>query len=79
MSLIWEGRAPRVRPYMLVGGRTRHVHVLLVETLVTTLDCPQDDQWDMPEARTIIDLCRTVRSVADRAVLERVLSELDKL
>lgn len=66
------GRSARVRPYALTGGRTRHSHVLLVETLVTTLDCPERDPSappDMPEVDAIVRLCTGVRSVAEVAAL----------
>ena len=42
------GRTSRVRPYTLTRGRTRYGHVLLVKTLVTTLDCPQDQTGEDP-------------------------------
>jgi uncharacterized protein DUF742 len=63
------GRTSRVRPYTLTRGRTRYGHVLLVETLVTTLDCPQEDAGDMPEVGAIVRLCRGVRSVAEVAAI----------
>lgn len=63
------GRTSRVRPYTLTRGRTRYGHVLLVETLVTTLDCPQDGTGDMPEVARIVHLCRGVRSVAEVAAI----------
>jgi hypothetical protein len=66
------GRSARVRPYALTRGRTRHSHVLLVETLVTTLDCPERDPSappDMPEVDAIVRLCTGVRSVAEVAAL----------
>lgn len=63
------GRSSRVRPYTLTRGRTRYGYVLLVETLVTTLDCPQDDVADMPEVASIVRLCRGVRSVAEVAAI----------
>ncbi|MFD3524406.1 DUF742 domain-containing protein [Streptomyces sp. NPDC058653] len=36
------GRAARVRPYSLTGGRTRFGHVLLVETFVAALEATEE-------------------------------------
>lgn len=64
------GRVSRVRPYTLTRGRTRSEYVLLVETLVTTLDCPQEGaRHDMPEVAQIVELCRGVRSIAEVSAL----------
>jgi Protein of unknown function (DUF742) len=68
----------RVRPYALTGGRTRFGHVLLVETLVATVDVPQERRElvggnpgdrGMPEMRAIVELCRRMRSVAEVSAL----------
>lgn len=64
----------RVRPYTLTGGRTRSGHVLLVETLIATIDAPEERRElgsggfhdrGMPEMRAIVELCRAMRSVAE--------------
>jgi Protein of unknown function (DUF742) len=74
-------RPSRVRPYALTGGRTRFGHVLLVETMVGTLDAPQASREltlrplagrGMPEMRAIVELCRRMRSVAEISALLRI-------
>ncbi|MEC4018701.1 DUF742 domain-containing protein [Streptomyces sp. H27-D2] len=73
-----ERKPSRVRPYSLTGGRTRHSHVLLVETFVAALDGPEErleltsGGWGdrvMPEMRAIVELCRKMRSVAEVSAL----------
>ncbi|WP_407642795.1 DUF742 domain-containing protein [Actinacidiphila yanglinensis] len=76
-----DRRTPRVRPYALTGGRTECGHVLLVETFVATIDCPDEQPvltrggWAekvMPELRAIVELCRRLRSVAEISALLRI-------
>jgi Protein of unknown function (DUF742) len=73
------GRPSRVRPYALTGGRTRFGHVLLVETIVATVDLPQERRElvgglfsGMPEMRAIVELCRRMRSVAEVSAILRI-------
>ncbi|GGO85464.1 hypothetical protein GCM10012280_19300 [Wenjunlia tyrosinilytica] len=75
------GRPSRVRPYALTGGRTRFGHVLLVETIVATIDAPEErrelsggvfSERGMPELRAIVELCRRMRSVAEVSALLRI-------
>ena len=75
------GRAKRVRPYALTGGRTQAGHVLLVETFVAAIEAP-DERHEltsgglrdrvMPEMQAIVELCRRMRSVAEIAALLRM-------
>jgi hypothetical protein len=76
-----DRRISRVRPYALTGGRTHAGCVLLVETLVATIDepdgqfVPTGDDWAgrvMPELRAIVELCRGMRSVAEISALLRI-------
>jgi len=76
-----DRRTSRVRPYALTGGRTQFGHVLLVETLVATIDRPEEQlaltrgDWAervMPEFRAIVELCRRMRSVAEISALLRM-------
>ncbi|MCD0482918.1 DUF742 domain-containing protein [Streptacidiphilus sp. ASG 303] len=67
------GRASRVRPYAITGGRTRFGHVLLVETLVSALNRPAPAGGGLPEMDAICELCRGhMRSVAEIAALLRI-------
>lgn len=75
-------RPSRVRPYALTGGRTHsRGHVLLVETIVATVDGPRERRpaptglftgWGVPEIRAIVELCRRMRSVAEVSALLRI-------
>lgn len=76
-----KARTSRVRPYALTGGRTRFGHVLLVETLIATIDVPEPrrellgsvfSERGMPEVRAIVDLCRAMRSVAEISAILRI-------
>ncbi len=59
-------RSARVRPYAIIGGRTRSRHPLLLETLVSVLDYdPAVYQTLFAESREIYSLCREVRSIAE--------------
>ncbi|WP_055588532.1 DUF742 domain-containing protein [Streptacidiphilus griseoplanus] len=68
------GRASRVRPYAITGGRTRFGHVLLVETLVSALNRPATAEGGgLPELDAICELCRGhMRSIAEIAALLRI-------
>ncbi|MGW2787795.1 DUF742 domain-containing protein [Streptomyces populi] len=58
-----------VRPYAMTGGRTRPVHQLAVEALVsTTGDFLQASKLS-PEAYRICILCREINSVAEISAL----------
>ncbi|WP_206323551.1 DUF742 domain-containing protein [Streptomyces sp. HNM0574] len=72
------GKAKRVRPYTLTGGRTRFGHVLLVETFVAAIEAPPERpeltsgglrERVMPEMHAIVELCRRMRSVAEVSAL----------
>lgn len=74
----FDRRTDRVRPYSLTGGRTRFGHVLLVETIVATVEgaeepyAPARSGWAervLPERRAIVELCRRMRSVAEISAL----------
>lgn len=69
----WSGGAtpgPFVRPYAITGGRTRARHSFPLEALVlTTVAGEQSAVAPTPEARSICQLCRSVRSVAEVAAL----------
>ncbi|MFC5290414.1 DUF742 domain-containing protein [Actinokineospora guangxiensis] len=60
-----EERAPKARPYVRTGGRTRAAHDLRLETLlsVVALALPPTD----PTQRTMRELCRSPISVAEIA------------
>ncbi|GAB2828999.1 DUF742 domain-containing protein [Streptomyces sp. NPDC054796] len=73
-----SGKAKRVRPYALTGGRTRFGHVLLVETFVAAIEAPPERpeltsgglrDRVMPEMQAIVEICRRMRSVAEIAAL----------
>ena len=73
-----SGKAKRVRPYALTGGRTEYGHVLLVETFVAAIEAPESfpeltsgglHERVLPEARAIVELCRRMRSVAEISAL----------
>lgn len=73
-----RGKARRVRPYALTGGRTRFGHVLLVETFVAAIEAPEERpeltsgglrDRVMPEMQAIVELCRRMRTVAEIAAL----------
>ncbi|MFJ6212993.1 DUF742 domain-containing protein [Streptomyces sp. NPDC092296] len=68
------GRASRVRPYAITGGRTRFGHVLLVETLVSALNRPAAAEGGgLPELEAICELCRGhMRSIAEISALLRM-------
>ncbi|MDJ1135236.1 DUF742 domain-containing protein [Streptomyces iconiensis] len=75
------GKAKRVRPYALTGGRTQYGHVLLVETFVAAIEAPEElheltsgglRDRIMPEMRAIVELCRRMRSVAEISALLRM-------
>lgn len=68
------GRASRVRPYTITGGRTRFGHVLRVETLVSALNRPAGPgDRSVPELAAICDLCRgQMRSIAEISALLRI-------
>ncbi|MCZ9341085.1 DUF742 domain-containing protein, partial [Streptomyces sp. TRM76130] len=79
---LGETRTPaRVRPYSLTGGRTSFGHVLLVETFVGAAapEAAEEDEEPVngplrgiPEMRTIVELCRRLRTVAEIAALLRM-------
>lgn len=59
-----------VRPYLWTGGRTRPVYDLAVETLVSTTDHGRDmAALTSVEHRSVAELCRDPRSVAEVAAL----------
>lgn len=61
---------PFVRPYAITGGRTRSRHAFPLEALVlTTVLGEETDLLPSPEGRTICQLCRSARSVAEVAAL----------
>lgn len=61
---------PFVRPYAIIGGRTRARHSFALEALVlTTVTGEQSDLASSPEGRTICELCRSARSVAEVAAM----------
>lgn len=67
----WEAVAPSfelVRPYFWTKGRTAPRFELSVETLVSA-SAQASDPAMSPEQRTILELCRTPRSVAELAAL----------
>ncbi|MFF5263702.1 DUF742 domain-containing protein [Actinomadura viridis] len=62
-----------VRPYAVTGGRTRPRYDLALEALVTAAPYPPRDVAQLtPEYRAIMDLCRSVRSVAEVSALLRI-------
>lgn len=76
-----HGKAKRVRPYALTGGRTEYGHVLLVETFVAAIEAPDElheltsgglRDRIMPEMQAIVELCRRMRSVAEISALLRM-------
>jgi hypothetical protein len=67
----WDAVAPSfelVRPYFWTKGRTAPRFELSVETLVSATAQVFDPALS-PEQRTILELCRTPRSVAELAAL----------
>jgi Protein of unknown function (DUF742) len=59
---------PVVRPYAIVGGRTRPEHSYPLEALVrTSPDGERTDSARSPEVSAICALCRSSRSVAEVA------------
>ncbi|MDQ6874864.1 MAG: DUF742 domain-containing protein [Actinomycetota bacterium] len=73
LTASWPDAAapgPFVRPYAITGGRTRSRHSFPLEALVlTTVQGEQSTLAPTPEARTICELCRSVRSVAEVGAL----------
>jgi hypothetical protein len=76
-----DRRTPRMRPYSLTGGRTRSGRMLLVETIVATIDAAEEQRaltrggWTeraLPEFRAIVQLCGRMRSVAEVSALLRI-------
>jgi hypothetical protein len=65
-----ERRSGRVRSYALTGGRTSAEYFLRMETLVTALDRPRDQE--VPEVRLILELVQGVRSIAEISALLHV-------
>jgi hypothetical protein len=63
---------PLVRPYALTRGRTQPKRVFPMEALVITDRYVIDGYVRSPEERTIAELCRESRSVAEVAALIRV-------
>jgi hypothetical protein len=66
-----------VRPYALTGGRTKSNYALELETLVSTKDSGTDGEPSAPtteqiESLSIMEECRTPRSVAEIAAALRV-------
>ena len=57
-----------VRPYSRTGGRTRSTFDLALETLVSTTE-RADLAFVDAEHQPIVELCRSVRSVAEVAAL----------
>ena len=65
-----EASASAVRPYTWTGGRTSPVFDLAVETLVSTSEHGRDvAALTSVEHRTVAELCRDPRSVAEVAAL----------
>lgn len=65
-----EDFAPAVRPYTWTRGRTRPVHDLAIETLVSTSAQGRDvAALTSVEHRAVAELCRAPRSVAEVAAL----------
>lgn len=69
MSGSEESRSIRVRPYALTGGRTKPTRNYPVEALVRTERYQLDGLVRTPEERSIAELCRESRSVAEVAAL----------
>lgn len=61
-----------VRPYAITGGRTVPTRVYPIEALVRTSVSDVDGNVRTPEERTIAELCRQSRSVAEVAALARL-------
>jgi hypothetical protein len=61
---------PFVRPYAITGGRTRSRHAFALEALVaTTATGERAKLATSPEGRTICELCRSAKSIAEVAAL----------
>ncbi|UOE44043.1 DUF742 domain-containing protein [Agromyces larvae] len=72
MSTPDPGPSQLVRPYALTRGRTAPTRDYPLEALVRTHLPVLDDSGLSPEERSIIDLCRQSRSVAEVAALVRI-------
>jgi hypothetical protein len=70
---------PLVRPYALTGGRTKPKRDYPLEALVKTDVDLESAAFRSPEESAIAELCTESRSVAEAALLERVLSGLRNL
>jgi hypothetical protein len=62
-----NGKPRLVRPYAMTGGRTRSRQQFPVEALVSTRNDRRSDTRPTPERRTIVELCREARSIAEIA------------
>lgn len=58
-----------VRPFAMVGGRTRTAVPLALETLVITTDAGRTTDDASPVQRRLLELCESVHSVAEVAAL----------
>ncbi|MEV0378957.1 DUF742 domain-containing protein [Nonomuraea sp. NPDC050643] len=64
---------PLFRPYAMTGGRSEPRYPLAMETLISTMSIPDDEMAMLtPEQESIMQLCRSFRSVAEISALLRV-------
>ncbi|MBT2232757.1 DUF742 domain-containing protein [Nonomuraea sp. NEAU-A123] len=64
---------PLFRPYAVTGGRSEPRYHLAMETLISSMSIPDDEMLMLtPEQESIMQLCRTFRSVAEISALLRV-------
>ncbi|GAA2071588.1 DUF742 domain-containing protein [Streptomyces albiaxialis] len=63
------GRAKRVRPYALTGGRTQAGHVLLVETFVAAIEAP-DERHELGAPPMPLGIGGTSGGLRDRVMPE---------
>ncbi|MCF6467118.1 DUF742 domain-containing protein [Nonomuraea sp. MG754425] len=64
---------PLFRPYAMTGGRSEPRYQIAMETLISSMSIPDDEMALLtPEQATIMQLCRSFRSVAEISALLRV-------
>ncbi|MFE9428389.1 DUF742 domain-containing protein [Kitasatospora sp. NPDC006697] len=63
---------PLVRPYAMVGGRTRPRYQLAIEALISTTGNAARSGGLLPEHQRIVQLCQEVKSVAEISALTGV-------
>ncbi|MEO3871944.1 DUF742 domain-containing protein [Nonomuraea sp. B12E4] len=64
---------PLFRPYAVTGGRAEPRYHLAMETLISSMSIPDDEMAMLtPEQESIMQLCRSFRSVAEISALLRV-------